>query len=366
MNRAMLTTGAVVLLSLLPGSGGGEVVRGPVLHASTDGSMTISWDTSENVIGELLYGLAEPDESAVESSPGTHHVITLHGLEPDSLYRYRIAGEAGTAIGGTFRAGRAGSRFAFTVAGDTRSRPFFHRVVLDRVLALRPDLHINTGDLVESGEEAVEWDIFFRVEKDLLRHVPFLPVIGNHDKDENTFYDSLWCLPGVRDNPIFFSLRFANALFLVLDYEEISDGSSAQDLWVVEQLERAASDPQIEHIFPSYHVPPLSSGPHGNAANVHMLGWLHQAFKEAGVKLVFNGHDHTYERSLYDGIYYIVAGGGGAPQKGIMSHAPPYPQERSQVFTFEFSFILVEVDGPRLEMSAFNMDNDRIDRIEVP
>ncbi|HID85752.1 MAG TPA: hypothetical protein EYP55_00030 [Anaerolineae bacterium] len=31
------------------------------------------------------------------------------------------------------------------------------------------------------------------------------------------------------------------------------------------------------------------------------------------MQLVFNGHDHDYERSLVNGVNYIVAGGGGAP-----------------------------------------------------
>ena len=97
-----------------------------------------------------------------------------------------------------------------------------------------------------------------------------------------------------------------------------------------------------------------------------MLGRLHSLFKQAGVQLVFNGHDHDYERSQYDGIYYIVAGGGGAPQGGGMDAAPPHPQKCSQVFTFEFNFVQVDVDGDRLVMTVYNMDGDRIDRLQLP
>ena len=117
--------------------------------------------------------------------------------------------------------------------------------------------------------------------------------------------------------------------------------------------------------FPAFHVPPISSGSHGNSENTHMLGRLHSLFKQAGVRFVFNGHDHDYERSLYDGIYYIVAGGGGAPQWGGMDAAPPHPQEYSQVFAFEFNFVSMDVDGDRLVLCAYNMDGDIIDRLEV-
>lgn len=344
-----------------------EITRGPVLHASQAGSMTITWDTTEGVVGEIEYGPTGAEYSASETQAATHHMITLTDLEPGALYYYRVVGEGEINSAGTFRVGPEGDMpFRFTVAGDTRTQPFFHRVVLDRAMAVRPDLHVNTGDLVESGEVADQWDLFFAVERDLLRHVPFLPVIGNHDKDENTFYDSLWCLPGVRDNPIYFALRYGNALFLVLDYGEIGDGSTEQDQWVEQQLLQAAEDPGIRHIFPTYHVPPISSGPHGNDENAHMLGRLHAQFKQAGVRFVFNGHDHTYERSLYDGIYYIVAGGGGAPQSGGMDAEPSNPQEHSQVFAFEFNFVSVDVDGDQLVLCTYNMEGDLIDRLEVP
>jgi 3',5'-cyclic AMP phosphodiesterase CpdA len=356
-----------VVLCLLSIDGFAEVVRGPVLHASTDGMMTISWDTEKELIGQVSYGDTGLEEIAAEDLPGSHHTITLTNLEPGKQYRFQIVGEEGVNTGGSFRAGAVGDfPYRFTVAGDTRTQPFYHRVVIDRVLAKRPDLHMNTGDLVESGEQAYLWDVFFWTEVDLLRHIPFLPVIGNHDKDENTFYDEIWCLPGVRDNPLYFSLKYANALFLVLDYGEIGDGTTEQDIWVTGQLQDAVNDPEIRHIFPAYHVPPLSSGTHENGANEHLLGNLHREFVEAGVKLVFNGHDHDYERSLYDGIYYIVAGAGGAPQNGYMGLPAPHPQEYSQVFAFEFSFAQVDVDGERLILSVYNMDGDLIDHLEIP
>jgi 3',5'-cyclic AMP phosphodiesterase CpdA len=329
--------------------------------------MIITWDTAVEGVGEVEYGIDGLDQSASETDAATHHMITLTGLEPGALYQFRVVGEGEVNSAGTFRVAPEGDMpFRFTVAGDTRTQPFFHRVVIDRALAVRPDLNMNTGDLVESGEVASHWDQFFDVEKDMLRHVPFLPVIGNHDKDENTFYDSLWCLPGIRDNPIYFALRYGNALFLVLDDAEIGDGSTEQDIWLEGQLLQAANDPGIKHIFPAWHAPPLSSGSHGNSENTNMLDLWHSRFKEAGVQFVFNGHDHNYERNYYDGIYYIVAGGGGAPQKREMNALPINPQQHSQVFAFEFNFVSMDVDGERVVLCAYNMDGDLIDRLEVP
>jgi len=45
------------------------------------------------------------------------------------------------------------------------------------------------------------------------------------------------------------------------------------------------------------------------------------------VDIVFNGHDHSYERSYVNGVFYIVTGGGGAPL---------YEQERASPYSLVF------------------------------
>jgi hypothetical protein len=52
--------------------------------------------------------------------------------------------------------------------------------------------------------------------------------------------------------------------------------------------------------------------------------WLPRVFRDPNypdpknphrtVDLAFSGHNHFYERSLWDGVNYIVSGGGGAPR----------------------------------------------------
>jgi hypothetical protein len=40
---------------------------------------------------------------------------------------------------------------------------------------------------------------------------------------------------------------------------------------------------------------------------------MHKLLKKYGVKTVFLGHIHLYDEMSYDGIEYIISGGGGAP-----------------------------------------------------
>ena len=364
MSRILLTAFVGLCLALAPLAQAG-ILRGPVLHAVGPGAVSISWDTSGEEIGRVE--VRGPDGLPVELSEtefGTHHVVNFEGLASWGRYTYQVAGAPGTSGGGSFTV-PGGDRhpFHFTVAGDTRTQPFYHRAVLDRVLAERPLIHVNTGDLVASGEVAAQWDTFFQVERELLRRVPLLPVVGNHDKDPDTLYDGLWRLPGVREQALYYSVRLGNLVLLSIDYSQVGDGQSEQDLWLAAELAAAAADPDVDHIVPAVHVPPLSSGPHGN--DLDLLDRLQPLFSQHGVKLVLCGHDHTYERSVYEGIHYVVAGGGGAPQGGSLASDPPNPQEYSQVFVFAYSYARIDLDGSRLVLTAFDLDGDRIDRVEI-
>lgn len=87
----------------------------------------------------------------------------------------------------------------------------------------------------------------------------------------------------------------------------------------------------------------FSSGQHGSY-NDEMLAWI-DAFERYGVDIVFNGHDHIYERSFHNGIWYIVTGGGGAPQRPVNENFNP-----KQVYAeTSLHFCKLSIDGARIE-----------------
>jgi len=73
-----------LLLILLLGltARAGEILSGPVLHASAPGTMVITWTTGEESTGELRYGNESLDRIATEQQPATRHLIQLDDLEP--------------------------------------------------------------------------------------------------------------------------------------------------------------------------------------------------------------------------------------------------------------------------------------------
>jgi hypothetical protein len=84
------------------------------------------------------------------------------------------------------------------------------------------------------------------------------------------------------------------------------------------------------------------------------------------VDMVFNGHDHNYERtkpmrgnevqgSPEDGVTYVVAAGVGAPLYDNGSNFFTAKSEKAE------NYVVVEIDGLNLKMTAKRLDGTVID-----
>jgi tartrate-resistant acid phosphatase type 5 len=74
-----------------------------------------------------------------------------------------------------------------------------------------------------------------------------------------------------------------------------------QATWLRDRLSASTATWKIVYM----HHPSFSSGQHGSS---RALQW---PYKEWGATAVLAGHDHTYERTLRDGLPYFVNGLGG-------------------------------------------------------
>jgi predicted phosphodiesterase len=242
--------------------------------------------------------------------------------------------------------------FTFVAFGDTRTNADAHQRVVDSILELAPDFVLHVGDFVEDGNVAGQWTTFFTIEQDLLRQAPLFGVLGNHDNDSVKYLDAFH-FPG---NERWYSFDYGNVHFVALEIDGDSnyDPGSGQALWLENDL--AHTGQQWKVVF--FHVPPYSSGAHGSDLGVRTA--LEPLFAQYGVDLVFNGHDHDYERSVANGIVYIVAGGGGAPL-GLKVNSNP----ASAYFTSTYQSVLVTVTGSVLTTTAVRSDGLRFDEFTL-
>lgn len=331
------------------------LVRGPYLQSVTANSVIVVWETDVAAPGEVVYGETPSDMVRVsDPTVSTRHALTLTGLTPYTLYRYRVeSGGFSLSQERTFRtaAGPEQTSFRFVVFGDTRTQHDVHRRVVQGILAQQPDFVLHTGDLVEYGAEKGQWDIFFEIEGELMGQSPLFPVLGNHEGNHRHYFD-LFHLPG---NERWYAFDYGNARFIGLEVDGFADYTpcSEQYLWLQEMLTTNSR----KWLFVYFHIPPYTSTQDSHEESVRQA--LTPLFERYGVDMVFSGHKHNYERNEVGDITYIVTGGGGAPLYSM------HQREATQVaFAMAYHFVLVEVDGARLKVTAISDSGEVLDAFE--
>jgi hypothetical protein len=124
--------------------------------------------------------------------------------------------------------------------------------------------------------------------------------------------------------------------------------------WLVSDL--AGTSKPWKFVF--FHIPPYSSGGHGSDLNVRQT--LAPLFEQYGVTIVFNGHDHDYERSGANGVTYIVTGGGGAPLYPKVHDNPA-----SIYFASVYHFVQITLSGDTLYGIAIGSDGTEFDHFTI-
>ena len=311
------------------------------------------------------------------------HQVELVGLSPGAEYQARVGlGESlsdlrapwlfGARWGDlTFEtAGLDSAELRIGVIGDSGYGQRSTFDLAELMAGYRLDFVLHTGDLAyrvnEEGDpfEGYAKKYFLNLAP-LLTSLPIYPVPGNHEYDRETywldrpFYFYGFAGVGVQGtaNESWYSFSRAGIQFLMLDSQVFHGvpGRAPQTGWLAERL----ADPGYRFSIPVFHTPPFTSGLHRNDGIVLAADWLPR-FEAAGVPLVLSGHDHNFERILFNGITYVVSGGGSRTL---------YPDSRfvpgSQAFAMQTHFVLLEISGDRISVEAINLSDEVIDRATI-
>ena len=309
-------------------------VHGPYSGAPSEDSVTISWLCSPPVPARIEYGpraafggqgalpnsLAVPATAEDPRYPTTHAL--LGGLLPMTEYVYRVilideGGETESPIGSFCTEPDPGARASFAVLADTQWQLEGANVLelVGDAIAADPtafDFILHAGDVVESPS-SYYWDHWFSSFDEMLLRAPFLPVLGNHERNHRSYYDAFSLPPGAgKDDEQWWAFHWGDIVVVGLDtnVSRVADYHAQQD-WARDHL----SGPE-PHKFVVFHHPVFSSDAfHGSGYSYDLI--YHPIFVEHGVDIVFNGHAHNYERIARDGIVYLVVGGGGATPRPL-------------------------------------------------
>lgn len=305
-----------------------EPLWGPYLTMKDGSTVVVNWKTDRAYTGGLNYERADfylenkelRGSAQEQDGGGLFHHVKLDGLKPGLEYVYRIGKDSGEEGVNYFGSPKdEASDFSFFVYGDTRTCPRRHRLVASEMALdpFDPSFVIHTGDLVESPVSN-NWSDFFWAIEPFSKSTPLVPSLGNHERNDDNYYDAFELPPGGGDyGKQWYTFTHRQAKFIVLDSNADQMGLSnfmKEREWLVEEL-KSNTKPVTVVIF--HH--PIYSSEYPEGVDSGLADSWGTLFEKHGVDLVFNGHVHSYERAVKNGVTYVVTGGGGAPTGNLSS-----------------------------------------------
>jgi 3',5'-cyclic AMP phosphodiesterase CpdA len=269
-----------------------------------------------------------PSSRVEEGSP------FLGANEDEVLLRFVAVADTGT-----------GARGQYDVANAMAQ---YHQQASYPLVLLAGDNIYNNGEF-----EKIE-QVFERPYAPLLSQgVKFYAVLGNHDvRTENG--DRQVSYPGFNMDGRYYTFREGPVQFFALDttlyYRETEAAGDAQTAWLERELRQ--SDAPWKVVFGHHQI--YSSGHYGvNQAFVEKFAPM---FKQYGVQLYVNGHDHHYERSRdLDGTTYLICGGGAGKRPVQSAEFSAYAAER-------LSFAAIEVYRDRVLLRGIGTNGEVFDQ----
>jgi 3',5'-cyclic AMP phosphodiesterase CpdA len=212
------------------------------------------------------------------------------------------------------------------------------------------ELVITTGDNIYGSERPQDMHRKFELPyKALLdRDVKFYATLGNHDGREQIRYPLF-----NMDGRLYYSFKAPkqNVRFFAL---ETTYPEPEQLQWIEEELKKSGDDWKIAF----FHHPLYSSGGrHGS--DVTLRKTLEPLFIKYNVSVVFQGHDHVYERTEpQNGIPYFVVGSSGKLRGGDLEDGSTIT---AAGFDRDLSFLVAEINGDEMHFQAISRTGAVVD-----
>ena len=207
---------------------------------------------------------------------------------------------------------------------------------------------ILTGDNIYYQEKAEDMKTKFEnVYRPLLdAGVKFYATLGNHDESNQRFYEHF-----NMNGEEFFKFKKGGVSFYSLNSNYMD---KRQIKWMEDEFVKDTAKWQIAF----FHHPPYSSGKrHGSEDEVREV--VEPMFIKSGIDVVFNGHEHFYERiKPQKGIYYFITGAGGKIRKNDIKKKSPLTEKG---FDTDLSFMLIEIVDDEMHFQVISRAGTTVD-----
>jgi uncharacterized protein (TIGR03437 family) len=319
-----------------------------------------------------------PEETRLASAYYRHESV-LGKLEPGTTYYYRVLMDGQTVASQGLRFRTPGTQpFEFLALGDSVTGSPQQRQIAARMLMHDAAFVVHTGDLVYPAGSYERYDsLYFQYYRDLMRDAPFFPCPGNHDYYETHCipYRAVHSLPEERvaasDYGRYYSFDWGNGHFISLDSNDALNeavfGSGGMLTWLDNDLRQTNKFWRIVFL----HHPAYSVGKHCDEPEAQLVReYIAPVLDRYSVPLVFNGHEHSYQRSAPvragqvvkrgEGTVYITTGGGGAEL-----HPVGAGSSLVEMSVSEHHYLSCGVNGTRVQIKALRPDGSELDAAVV-
>lgn len=319
-------------------------------------------------------------------SAGARRVAQVTELLPATPYTFTttIGGHVRSDLTGSFRTPPAtvDARVRFAVLGDSGGLPWwvnFSRSPLFGTLArwsmlppdsnvarigellakLQPEFWLHTGDVIyPRGEQRHYVPGFFVPFADALRRAPVYPVLGNHDWewDQGRPFLDNFELP--QDDPASGDEQFFTFAWGPLRVVGLNLNQSVGLEPGLAYMNRVLATAREPWRIVVDHFPPWSASDQGDRPD--LIEQYVPALVANKVDVLFNGHDHNYQRFATEGgTHFVVTGGGGKSLYTLKEH-PRLVKALSVYHLCE-----VTCEPTRLALRALAMDGQEIDAFAI-
>lgn len=319
--------------------------------------------------------------------------VQLKGLQPNSVYEYRIVTEKNKGSWHSLKTNNA-KGFTALIFPDSQSSDYSGWQQLARAAQQRhkeSELYINMGDLVDNGQDGSQWRAWLGSVEPFSADLAFAPVIGNHEAYSLDWkmtppkaYTNLFAVP---ENGLpeykrqFYSFDYGPVHFTVLDtnFHE-AQGWHPRLLtdelrWLEQDLAKSKARWKIvlQHrdIF-MYGFSKESGRPERATFFLDFSRQLMPLYEKYGVDAVLSAHLHTYRRRMplrnfapsEDGITYILTGVAGNVRYpklwgDFAWDAARAPQPETA------NYMTLDVSQEKLLFRAFLPDGKQFDEVEI-
>ena len=348
-----------------------------LFNATEDGSATknITWLSDPTVTEkQFLRWRVQGTENWTATIPATTELrtfvtggyqaanvnsVTLGGLVAGTTYEYQAAaGDKWPDTVESFTAGASGASQKFFVLGDIQAEDMTNIThIFEKLRAGNYDFGIQTGDAVDKPTQFAELNgVVGLLNAEQLGSADVIHVLGNHEFEGDGDADiagSVFALPEHSMGSCW-STTYGNVYVAVINYSGNAGDMKTAAEWLVQDAQNSDAAWKILTVHqPAYYT-------NAKGGNAPMTQYIPAAVEEAGIDVVFSGHDHSFARTnplkggeidAEDGVYYYICGSSGEKSYSINSQNV---FDYSKVFaktTIDFNAVYLSVEATQSKMT---------------